>query len=396
MDPLWIWLVIAIGVLVLVGLTLAFNALIPKPGNSEIPDRELPFVSVIIPARNEETNIGRCLDCFTKQDYPRFEVVVIDDRSVDDTCKVVEEHAAADERIKLIRGTKPPPPGWTGKCNALVQAVAEAEGQWFFFADADTAHKPGALRDALCFAIANKAHMVSFWPVHELGSFWERVIMPVMWGAFFWSDPFHLVNDLASKQAYSIGHCIVIERGAYEAVGGHGSVSEWIIEDHALAKVVKGKFLNLMMADGRDVLQIRMYTGLGSVWSGWSKMLFSLAGYRLVNIGWMLLFINTVLLAPFLLAAVVAYLWYAGISCRHLEAITLLSVLQIGLVMIWYGSVSSHFHKLGWWYFFTVPIAAVMVSLCYCHSAYLVIAGSHVTWKDQRYPAKRLKIPDGP
>src|ERR1700722_12600293 len=94
-------------------LTVVFYTLLKNVETSKLKDKELPFVTILVPARNEETKIGRCLDSLIAQDYPNFEIVVIDDRSADRTGEIIEEYAAKDERIKYVRG-KDAPSGWIG------------------------------------------------------------------------------------------------------------------------------------------------------------------------------------------------------------------------------------------------------------------------------------------
>lgn len=380
-------------VLLLVGLTFAFCSLMVRPQRYKLVDPSLPFVSVIIPARNEEANIAECVKSFQGQDYPSFEIIVVDDRSSDATGEIVQRLAGQDARIRYLSKTEPPPPGWTGKCSALKVAADLAKGDWFFFADADTRHRPGCLRTAVTCALAARAHMLSFWPLHELGSFGERLIMPVLWSSFFWSDPFHLVNNLASNMAYSIGHSILIDRRAYFMVGGHQSVREWIIEDHALAKMVKNAGLHVLMADGRDLFKVRMYTDFQSVWFGWTKMLFSLAEYRWWKLFLILFFITSVLIVPFVEATAVCVLFLSGVSAPDLTSLAGLAALQLGLVLAWFLRVAPHYRGLSWWCFPALPVGAVIVLAAYLYSAYLVVTGAQVRWRGRSYTVTRLKLP---
>src|SRR5947208_949111 len=136
------------------GLILAFYAFLRTVPRSKLSDRELPFISVVIPARNEEGKIARCLESLAKQNYPNYEILVIDDRSTDRTGDIIAEIAARYPHIKPLKG-KENPDGWIGKCNALNEAVAHASGEWIVFTDADTCHFPNSLRDSVTYALSN-------------------------------------------------------------------------------------------------------------------------------------------------------------------------------------------------------------------------------------------------
>ena len=122
----------------------------PRP-ESKIP-KTPPLISVLIPARDEEANIRTCLESLQKQDYPNFEILVLDDNSSDNTAKIVEQIAATDDRIQLLRG-KPLPKDWAGKPFACYQLAKKARGSWLLFIDADTIHEPHALRSTLALAL---------------------------------------------------------------------------------------------------------------------------------------------------------------------------------------------------------------------------------------------------
>src|SRR4030042_153519 len=133
--------IIAFVLLILfVNLLLNLRSLNRARGNNKPPEPG-PLIAVLIPARNEEANIGACLDSLRKQDYPYFEILVLDDSSTDGTAEVVARLASEDQRVKLLKG-QPLPPGWAGKPFACHQLAQEARGSWLLFTDADTLHAP--------------------------------------------------------------------------------------------------------------------------------------------------------------------------------------------------------------------------------------------------------------
>jgi len=377
-------------VLVFAVLTWAFYEFLRPVHRSSLTDQDLPFLSVVVPARNEELKIERCLGSLLKQNYPRYEVVVIDDRSTDATAEIIARIAAGDKRLKFVQGTSLPP-GWIGKCNALAHAVPYASGDWLLFTDADTCHNESSLRDSVSHALANQADLVSFVPLQELGSFWEKVVMPVLLGSFLSGDPFHTVNDPGSDRAYAYGQYILVRRPVYKAVGGHQAVRDEIVEDHALGRVVKTAGYRILVADGHDLYRVRMYTNLESLTLGWTKNLYSLIECRPTNLLLILLLINCVTLLPFVQAALVTGIWLHGEPYVYLKEIACLTALGLAALFTTFRRASYHYYGVGPEHFWLLPLGSLAVTALYLQSAYLVVSGGQVNWKGRRYRVNTSK-----
>ena len=170
---------------VLAGLALFFVNLILNLAALKRPSRKAalpadpPLVSVLIPARNEEENIQRCLTSILSQDYPNMEVLVLDDNSSDRTAEIVSGICEKDSRVQLIRG-KPLPAGWAGKCFACHQLSQHARGSWLLFVDADTRSQPHMIRSTLQLAILNKAAMLSGFPRQQVSGITQKIVIPIL------------------------------------------------------------------------------------------------------------------------------------------------------------------------------------------------------------------------
>lgn len=374
----------------LLALTVVFYALLLKVKKSSLADAELPFVSVIIPARNEEKKIARCLHSILSQNYPNFEVIVIDDRSTDNTQAIIADFAAKDARIKFVHG-KDAPAGWIGKCNALAYAVGHASGEWFIFTDADTCHTPNSLRDAISHATTNKVDLISFVPVQELGSFWERAVMPVLLSSFLLGDPFHTVNDPNAERAYAYGQYIICRRRSYLAVGGHQSVRDEIVEDHAIGRVFKEKGYKIQVADGRTLYSVRMYTDLESMWQGWTKNLYSLIDSKIIHLVLILLLMNFTIVGPVFNIFLTYKIWTGAEDPWHPYLATALVACQFILFWFWYRLTGLHRSGCGWRYYLLIPFGSLAVSALQLHAAYLVLSGNPVNWKGRRYTVNTSK-----
>lgn len=233
---------------------------------------EWPFVSIIVPARNEERNLPILLPTLLDQHYPNYEVIVVDDQSDDATPRILQAWAERDSRLRVVRGEDlPRDQGWLGKPHAMHQGAEQAKGDWLLFTDADTRHEPLALSSCMANAMSHSVDLFSILPCQELVTPSERLIMPVSFQGIFFLYPIARVNDPASDIAIANGQYLLIRRSVYDAVGGAERVKGQIVEDLEFAKAVKRDGFRLYMADGRHLVSVRMYTGLSEIWEGWGK-----------------------------------------------------------------------------------------------------------------------------
>lgn len=267
----------------------------PKP---EIDHRQLPLVSILVPARNEAANIAACVRSLLGQDYPRFELLVLDDQSEDATGAILARLAAEDGRLRVLQGAAPPP-GWLGKANACRQLAAAARGDWLLFTDADTVHRPPALRRALALAQRRAAGLLSMFPRQITGSWSERLVVPLMHLAVYGLLPLPAMRRLRSPAfAAANGQYLLFRRAAYEAAGGHAAVRGLVLEDVALARAVKRAGYRIDLADGGDLVRTRMYHGAAEVWAGFSKNFFAFFNDSLPFLGIVLLGFALLYVAP--------------------------------------------------------------------------------------------------
>lgn len=390
MSLFWLFSIETILGAILATLTFLFFFYFRKLSADSLPDTELPFITVIVPARNEEGKIGRCLESLAKQDYPNFEIIAVDDRSQDATGAIIHELASKYANLKCIRG-KEAPPGWIGKCSALVQAVEHANGQWYLFTDADTCHTPQSLRYAISYAMANKAELISFMPVQELGSFWERAVMPVLLGSFLCGDPLNTINEHTNERAYAYGQYILVRRAVYESVGGHESVHDQILDDISFARVVKSHGYHILSADGRLLYKVRMYTDLESLWQGWTKNLYALIECNLFYLVTVIVLLNTAIFGPYISTGVLITNYLNGAPVSALAIMAAFALCQFSLLFSWYRRCSEHYLGVDWKHFFLLPFGSLAVTALYLHSAYLVHSGVKVSWKGRRYTVNTSK-----
>lgn len=259
-----------------------------------------PFVSVCVPARNEERDLGACLSSLMAQDYPNFEVIAADDQSEDRTLEIIKSFERQFDNFIGLQG-KPLSEDWLGKPYILSQTVSKTKGEYLLFTDADPVFEPIALKSAIFLMQKQKLDMLTLMPGTCFGSFWERAVQPVIFGLIAGLTRFGEVNNPDSPKAMGIGAFILVKRSVYEKVGGHESVKNNVVEDIALGKVIKRSGHKIWIADGKSLFSIRMYHSLYEIWTGWRKNVFSAFKRSIIRTIWFAICLIGFQLTPFLI-----------------------------------------------------------------------------------------------
>ena len=339
------------------------------------------MISAIIPARNEEASIARAVGSVAAQ--PEVgEVIVVNDQSTDRTSAILAELAAKIPKIKILNVDRLPD-GWVGKNYAVALGASVAEGEWLLFTDADTYHMLGSTRRALNDAVEHNAVLVSYSPEQELGSFWERALIPVVYSRLAVRYPFARVNNPALPDAAANGQFMMILRETYEALGGHTVIADQVLEDVALARRVKCAGYGIYFTAPMATVQTRMYRTFASMWQGWTKNLYPLMGGSLRSV---LAELFEVLPLPELLGLAL-YGWFL-VRTHHAPFWSLLLLAAIAFLL---RSLRLNFSL----YRNPNPLANIQYYLAgvFLYSAALLASWwkntrGRVLWKGRAYPAK--------
>lgn len=285
-----IYHLLVIGVLSFVLLNFLLNQLaVPRLYPRKIKPSDAPLVSILIPARNEEAVIERCLHSLQSQDYPNYEIILLDDQSSDRTAEIARAAGFGedDARFRLLSGT-PLPEGWIGKPWACHQLAQAARGEYLLFTDADTAHAPFALSAAMGEAVDRKADLLTLWPEQETKTWSEKWVIPIIYVAAAGAIPHWLLrlgqieprvrNFLSAKQWRGMGAAngqyVLFSRKGYDQIGGHTAVKNHMVEDVSFGRIVAGKTregMVLVNCDGTGVVKTRMYQNFPQLWEGFTK-----------------------------------------------------------------------------------------------------------------------------
>jgi glycosyltransferase involved in cell wall biosynthesis len=243
---------------------------------------DLPLVSVLVPARNEAANLRANLPPLLASGYPRLEIIVLDDRSGDETAAVVEDLARDHpQRLRLIGGAALPD-GWLGKNWACHQLAREARGDVLLFCDADVAAGPRAITRTVALLRRMHAGAVTAMPRHHFGSWAEAAVVPLIAQMPVAATlPLALVPRAAAPSlSMANGQWLAFTRAAYDRIGGHAAVRGEVLEDVHLGRAVKRAGHRLVAAVAVGDLTVRMYGGWADVRRGFGKNVYALLGGR--------------------------------------------------------------------------------------------------------------------
>jgi chlorobactene glucosyltransferase len=301
-----------------------------------------PSVSVLIPARNEEQNIERCLNSLRNQLYKNYEILVLNDNSTDNTLAILNRIAAVDKRVKVFNG-EPLPSDWYGKPFALHQLSQHAQGEILIFTDADTVHTPTSIAWAVTNMQGLKADMISGYIGQIFLSFGEVVTVPLMFFLTGFAIPLFL-NRFSKVPWFSaaIGQLIAVRRSVFDAIGGCESFKKKTSEDIYMSRYIKSKgystrFLNITEHD-----KCRMYKGYHDAVEGIGKNIFDFLGKNSVLMFFLLIAVFFFLFFPFPLL----FFCIAHSSPWTLHIFTVVALYTLTWVFMFLGQ------RLNWWYGF--------------------------------------------
>ncbi len=247
------------------GLPVLRSGTAPAPGT-------VPRISVIVAAKDEAGNIESCVRSILAQDWPALELVVVNDRSTDDTLPILERLAREYGEPLRVLTIRQLPEGWGGQNHAISQGVQVARCEWLLFTDADCKlDAPDTVRTAYVEATARGADFLSIVPRMEAPTLWEQVYLPLCCLVFMMRLRIGEVNRAGSPAAYANGAFMLVRRSMYEALGGHARVRDQLNDDIALAHLAKTEGYCLRVAGNADLVRTRMYGSARQAWNGWAR-----------------------------------------------------------------------------------------------------------------------------
>jgi chlorobactene glucosyltransferase len=313
-----------------------FNRL-PALSAGAQPDPQ-PTVTLIIPARNEEINIGRCLQGALSQTYAHVDVIVVDDGSTDDTPRIIAGLLAQHQDTLRVAQGRPLPAGWVGKCNACLHGAHFADGDWLLFLDADTIPQPALVQSMVAFAQQRDLQVATTFPLNELPTLPEKMILPVFYQFALTAFPVQALisPEPPAKYAMANGQCLMVRRDAYWSIGGHEAVKDKVLEDIEFAQAMRRAGYRIGLATAFDELHVRMYRSLGEIVQGLGKHATAgrqASGWRAF---WAVARMSfTLLLPPLLMMACLLSMLLAPMGGWRLPALLVVMAANVASFLFW-------------------------------------------------------------
>jgi chlorobactene glucosyltransferase len=385
-------LVILAGLLFALGMVVANVACFAGLRPATPPLRaDAPLVSILVPARNEARNIEACVGSLLAQDYPNFELIVLDDHSDDGTGDIVRRLGLQENGDRRVIQGNTLPAGWTGKGWACHQLSLVAHGVYLFFTDADTTHAPGTVSAAVAEARTNRTDLLSAWPRLVTVTWGEQMIIPMIlllgmvvyphWLVIFLQKHPHVAARMPAFLLRGLGAAngqfMFFSRTGYDRIGGHAALHDHLVEDVALGRAVAGQMgqgMRLLNCEALQFSTCRMYQSFGETWHGFTKNMRaafedSLAGFLLI--GW-------TQFCGFFLPFVFVF------TTDIARPLVISQIIVIYLIRI---ILTARF-RTSWWSCFLHPIGEIL-SLGIGLDSWRLLASRGVQWKGRIYQTSR-------
>ena len=357
-----------------------------------------PKVSVILPARNEESYIEKCLGSLLKQDYSNYEIVAINDSSSDRTGEIIQKYSTMNSKIIFINA-EAKPEGWTGKNWACYQGYIKSSGQLFLFTDADTTHSSSTISLAVNHLLAKELDALTAKPKILANDFWTKITLPILWTLSVSRYSALKANDPKTSVGYFFGSFFIITKKAYEAVGTHKAVKDEIVEDGALGRKVKEQCFKLRVVNGEDHIHAVWARNSSTLWHGLRRLMIPLYKREKIKaimmvVATFLLLIYSLILLPFLITmtldkkdvTVTISNYSLDLILLFLTVMSILLLIITNILQLKYAVFQNSLYSL------LFPLAGSFVFIAFLSS--IINSGKKdvIKWRGRRYSIHENKI----
>jgi glycosyltransferase involved in cell wall biosynthesis len=356
---------------------LGFNKI--KNLSHQVPlDRgQLPALSIIVSALNEEKDIEKALLTLVQLDYPHLEIIAIDDRSTDKTPEILDRLQAKYARLKVYH-IKELPDGWFGKNHALHLGSQYAQGDWLLFTDADVTMRSDTLIKSISYVLEHQLDHLTIHENHQRPVFWLKILLLGVYVIYSMHKKPWRISYAWSKKSLGHGAFNLVDKRAYQRAGGHAAIAMECLDDLKLGSLLKGRGFRQDTVDGRDFIEREWYASLYDMINGMKKNSFAYYNYQII---------------PACRDALLALIFFIGpfVGAIFFEGpVRSLNLVNIGLMLLISVYVAKQF-RLQKRYAIFYPIAITMLIYTVFNSVYSVCKNKGVTWRGTYYPLQVIK-----
>jgi glycosyltransferase involved in cell wall biosynthesis len=347
------------------------------PNIAPLEDAGCPAVSILFAARDEEEKLPGALNKFLALDYPRYEVVAVDDRSGDGTAEILDSAARSDPRLKVVR-VSTLPAGWLGKPHAMQQAYEHSSGEWLVFTDADVHFSPDLLRRAVALAQREGWDHLTLLSSVEMHSVGEKIALTFFGMGFIIGVRPWRTNDPHSTGYAGVGAFQLIRRSTYQAIGMHRRLAMEVVDDMKLGKLVKEKSFRSGVGKAWNEVRVRWHAGVGNIVRGTTKNFFAVSSYN----PWL----ACVQLGMVLLLCVLPW-----VALPFLRGWALLfDAIAVGVIIATHAGVSIEV-GVSPLYALTEPLGALVFAWMITRSTIVTLWNGGITWRGTFYRLEELR-----
>lgn len=347
----------------------------------------MPKVSVILPARNEEMFIEKCINSLLEQDYQNYEIIAIDDMSDDNTGELIKKIARKNSKVIHVQAG-PKPEKWIGKNWACIEGFKRSSGELLLFTDADTIHTSKTISLSVDHLLSEGLDSLTVIPKMLCLDWWTKITLPVL--STFLHTRFSAlrVNDPSKKTGYFFGSFFIIKRKTYEAVGTHESVKSEIVEDGALGKKVKEQGFGLKMVRGEHLVEAVWARDWTTLWHALKRLMIPLyiqSSKMAVGIFFAVLFL---LFMPF---PILAYsVLFAGLSTSF-GVLSGAALFASGLFYLGSTMDAKKGLGLGFRHALFAPLGSAIIISGFASGILQAKKNNAVTWRGRTYSISNTK-----
>ena len=357
---------------------------------------EFPKVSVILPARNEEKYIAKCLDSLLKQTYPNFEIIAINDSSSDKTDEIIHRYHTINSKVVAINAEPKPEETWVGKNWACYQGYLNSTGEIFLFTDADTVHSVSTMSLAITYMTKQSLDALTAIPRILLEeNIWIKITLPLLWTLSYAKYSALRANNPKSKIGYFFGSFFIITRKTYEAVGTHKAVKSEIVEDGALGRKIKEQKFNYRVVRGERHVEAIWARDFNTLWHGLRRLMIPLYQKERTNALLMTVSSFLLLLLPFIILPLLLFGTTTTTTILSIDGyysvnhfLLLIDITIIALIFLTSAIQSKYTLFQNTLYTLGSPLAGVIIFFSFISSILDAAKKNAVNWKDRLYTIK--------